>query len=265
MKFLGIDFGWLSGPSGLCCLSWDGKQLHLLNCDRVPSMEESLNWVDRWVSPREPALIAADAPTLIPNRSGMRLPDRLTHSYFHRDRAGCYPANTMRPFAQRTIELGLSLERRGFRHAPALQPREPGRYQIEVFPHPAIVHLFGLNRILKYKKGKLRDRAVELNRLRRYILDVLPTLEPRLNLVASSTAESCWPLGNWDERSLSGKELKAIEDQLDGIICAYVAAHWWYWGRARNWVLGDATTGYIVVPAPINGIKAGVAPRSYNF
>jgi pyridoxamine 5'-phosphate oxidase len=27
-----------------------------------------------------------------------------------------------------------------------------------------------------------------------------------------------------------------------------VAAHWWYWGRERNDVLGDAATGYIVVP-----------------
>ncbi|MDY6786422.1 MAG: DUF429 domain-containing protein [Cyanobacteriota bacterium] len=250
MKFLGIDFGWISGPSGLCCLSWDNGQLHLKSCDRVPNLEECLHWVDRWVSPGEPALIAADAPTLIPNRSGMRLPDRLSHSLFHRYHAGCYPANAMRPFAQHTIALGLSLEQRGFRHAPEIEPQHPGRYQIEVFPHPAMVHLFNLERILKYKKGKLRDRAVELNRLRGYILDILPTLEPAFNL---ASATSCLALGEWDARSLTGKELKAIEDQLDGIICAYVAAYWWYWGKARNWVLGDETTGYIVVPAPING------------
>jgi predicted RNase H-like nuclease len=251
VKFLGIDFGWISGPSGLCCLGWENLQLHLLDCDRAPNLEESLIWVDRWVTPTEPALIAVDAPTLIPNSSGMRLPDRLSHTYFHRYHAGCYPANAMRPFAQQTMELGLRLERRGFRHAPTIEPQHPGRYQIEVFPHPAIVHLFDLNRILKYKKGKLRDRALELNRLRQYILDVLPTLEPSLDLT-SAAAVSCFPLLEWDARSLSGKQLKAIEDQLDGIICAYVAAHWWYWGLARNWVLGDATTGYIVVPAPIH-------------
>jgi predicted RNase H-like nuclease len=47
----------------------------------------------------------------------------------------------------------------------------------------------------------------------------------------------------------TGAALKAVEDQLDSLICAYVAAHWWYWGIERNWVLGDATNGYIVIPA----------------
>jgi predicted RNase H-like nuclease len=30
------------------------------------------------------ALIAVDAPTLIPNATGARVPDRLTHKYFGR-------------------------------------------------------------------------------------------------------------------------------------------------------------------------------------
>ena len=58
----------------------------------------------------------------------------------------------------RTVEFGLSLEARGFTHAPVIVPKELGRYQIEVFPHPAIVHLFSLNRILKYKKCTLAER-----------------------------------------------------------------------------------------------------------
>ncbi len=44
-------------------------------------------------------------------------------------------------------------------------------------------------------------------------------------------------------------ELRGIPaDQLDAVLCAYLAAHWWFWGRARNDVLGDSKTGYIVVP-----------------
>ncbi|MCY7392409.1 MAG: hypothetical protein LH647_13285, partial [Leptolyngbyaceae cyanobacterium CAN_BIN12] len=45
-------------------------------------------------------------------------------------------------------------------------------------------------------------------------------------------------------------ELKAVEDQLDSLICAYIAAHWWHWGTERNVVLGDRAEGYIVVPIP---------------
>jgi predicted RNase H-like nuclease len=246
MKFLGIDLGWTSGASGLCCLDWSDGYLQLLDLDRQQTIADILNWVDKWTSPTQPAMIAVDAPTLIPNATGMRLPDKLAHKHFGRYHAGCYPANLGRPFAQRTVDFGLSLEAQGFAHAPVITPQTLGRFQIEVFPHPAIVHLFGLTRILKYKKGTLAERRLELMKLRQHILDTLPTLEPALNFSSVPLCASFLP-----EIAATGAALKAVEDQLDSLICAYVAAHWWYWGSDRNWVLGDATTGYIVVPAPL--------------
>jgi predicted RNase H-like nuclease len=256
MKFIGIDLGWTSGASGLCCLEWSDGSLHLLDLDRQQTTTDILNWVDKWTAPGEPAMIAVDAPTLIPNTTGMRLPDKLTHQHFRHYHAGCYPANLGRPFAQHTIEFGLSLEAKGFSHAPIITPQIPGRYQIEVYPHPAIVHLFGLTRILKYKKGKLSDRRSELLKLHQYILNILPTLTPTLNLSSLCPPSLCGSFPQ--EIPTTGIALKAIEDQLDSLICAYIAAHWWYWGSDRNWVLGDATTGYIVIPAPtINNSKLG--------
>jgi pyridoxamine 5'-phosphate oxidase len=41
---------------------------------------------------------------------------------------------------------------------------------------------------------------------------------------------------------------KTPADQLNAVLCAYLAAHWWCWGRARNDVLGDSKTGRIIVP-----------------
>lgn len=253
MKFLGVDLGWRSQPSGLCCLDWQDGALKLLSLDRLSEFTDVLTWVDTWVPAQAGAIVAVDAPTLIANATGMRLADRLTHQYFGRYHAGSYPANLGSPFAQRTVNFGLSLEERGFTHAPMLQPKQPGRYQIEVFPHPATVHLFGLERILKYKKGRLAERRLELIKLRDYILNTLPTLEPRLDFAAVDygVREELF-----SECPKAGKALKALEDRLDSLICAYVAAHWWYWGLQRNWVLGAATpaeccvTGYIVVPAP---------------
>lgn len=246
IKFLGIDLGWKSGASGLCCLNWQDNQLQLLDLDRRDSIEDILAWVDTFAPPTTPAMIAVDAPTLIPNATGMRLPDKLTHKYFHRFHAACYPANLGRPFAQRTVEFGLSLEARGFAHAPVIEPKKMGRFQIEVFPHPAIVHLFSLERILKYKKGKLSERRVELIKLRQYILDYLPTLEP------------CLKLSDLPEVPFTGLAFKNFEDRLDSIICAYVAAHWWYWGTERNLVLGDYSTGYIVIPAAFNSVNSNL-------
>lgn len=262
MKFLGIDLGWSSGASGLCCLDLKDGQLRLLDLDRKESIAEILTWIDTWVQQEEPAIIAVDAPTLIPNATGMRLPDKLTHKYFGKYHAGCYPANLSLPFAQRTVDFGLALEARGFNHAPEIIPQMPGRYQIEVFPHPAIVHLFQLERILKYKKGKLAERYLELLKLRQHIINILSTLEPAMVLptteIATQNAAIHFILRT-DPSALcplpSALLLKAVEDQLDSLICAYVGAHWWYWGLERNWVLGDRASGYIVIPAPVQAVN----------
>lgn len=237
MRCLGIDLGWSANPSGLCCLELVDRTLTLRDLRRESSIDEILAWVDEYAP--DCAIVAVDAPTIIPNQTGMRLPDRLAHKHFGRYHAGCYPANLGLPFADRTVGVGLSLEARGFEHAPTIEPQLPGRYQIEVFPHPAMINLFQLNQILKYKKGTIAQRKPELERLRQFILERLPQIEPRLQL------ETLPEIPN------KGTELKEIEDQLDSLICAYVAAYWWYWGTEKNRVLGDRASGYIVVPSAL--------------
>ncbi len=243
MKFCGVDLGWVAAPSGLCCLEWRDGCLRAGELARRDRLDEVLAWLQAAIGPEEPGLIAVDAPTLIPNATGMRQPDRLAHQYFGRYHAGCYPANLGRPFAARTLGFGRQLEALGFAHAPELEPQRPGRYQIEVFPHAAIVQLFRLDRILKYKKGRVAERRAELRRLQVLLAEQLPAREPSLT----------WPTGlppdlARDLTTCRGAELKAVEDRLDSLVCAYVAAYWWYWGLARNQVLGDRASGYIVVP-----------------
>ncbi|MEN9218031.1 MAG: DUF429 domain-containing protein, partial [Gloeomargarita sp. DG_2_bins_126] len=68
MRFLGIDLGWTSGPSGLCCLAWEGKALVLVDLDRRQATDAILAWVDTWAPAGQPAGVAVDAPTIIPNR-----------------------------------------------------------------------------------------------------------------------------------------------------------------------------------------------------
>ena len=240
MRFLGIDLGWQSGGSGVCCLQCSAAGLELVTLEHFASRADVLAWIDCQVAPDEPALIAVDAPTLIPNETGMRICDRLAHRYFGKYDAGCYPANRDRPFAAALIDFGLALEARGFSHAPTMIPQLPGRYQIELFPHPATIHLFRLARILKYKKGRIADRCQALDQLRSLQISTFPTLTPALLL--SPPDLPIVPTG--------GKAFKIVEDQLDSVTCAYAGAHWWWWGLARNWVLGDGASGYIVVPAP---------------
>jgi predicted RNase H-like nuclease len=41
---------------------------------------------------------------------------------------------------------------------------------------------------------------------------------------------------------------KQFDDLLDGILCAYLAYYYWYWGEEGSWVVGDLNTGYVTLP-----------------
>lgn len=236
--FIGVDLGWRSGASGVCCLLLKGDKLQLTRLCCQPDLDSVLALIDEVAPTDVPAMVGVDAPLIIPNEKGMRSPDRLAHKYFGKFHAGCYPANQNSPFATRLTQFSRDLTSRGFCHATALEPQVSGRYQIEVFPHPATIQLFNLPRILKYKKGRLAERAKGLNQLRDLILERLPVHEPMLTELALPMIPT------------TGKAMKAVEDQLDSVLCAYVSAYWWYWGLTRNHVLGSEADGYIVIPCP---------------
>jgi pyridoxamine 5'-phosphate oxidase len=208
--------------------------LRLAKLDRLADPDDVLQWVA--AEARECAGIGIDAPIVIPNASGMRVADRLAHSLYGKFHAGAYPASRARGFWKRTTGLSTQLARMGFAHGDELPPKTPCRFQVEVHPHAAAVQLFKLEQIVKYKKGTLAARAAALQCLRTLMLERLPRLTPSLSL------------GSLPEIPTRGKELKEVEDQLDAVLAAYIVAHWWYWGRERNDVLGNAKLGYIVVP-----------------
>jgi len=249
--FLGIDLGWLSGASGLCCLVGDGDKLQLQELHRESSLDAVLAWVDQWLPESRPGLVAVDAPTIIPNTQGMRTCDRQAHQLLGKYQAGCYPANQSLGFAARTVGFSQALQQRRFNHAPLIVPKQPGRYQIEVFPHASSIGFFNLSKIIKYKKGRLQSRQAGLGQLRQLILNRLPILDPPLTI---SHLPEIPP-------QVSLKTLKAMEDQLDALLCAYTGAYWWAWGLEKNRVLGGPQfnpepnspqayldTGFIVVP-----------------
>lgn len=228
-RFVGVDLGWYGKPSGLASLEWRGRRLIQRNIARLESLEEILDWIDAEAGAN--AVVAVDAPLVIVNPTGIRPAERGLNADFRRFHAGCHAANLGRPFARYVTAFSARLEDRGYLHGTGLLPKQAGRFQIEVHPHAAMVALFGLDRIVKYKRGRRADRAKELQRLRR-LIQSLPDLECDLPKIPVA--------GN----------LKPAEDQIDAVLCAYIAAHWWRWAANRNRLYGTAEEGYIVVPSP---------------
>jgi predicted RNase H-like nuclease len=228
--FLGVDLGWYGKPSGLASLELDSKALVLRDIARLEDTGDILRWLKAQAGTGS-AVVAVDAPLVIRNRTSIRDAERELNSEFRRFDAGCHAANLGRPFAKNVLSFSRRLSALGFRHGAEMTARQPGRFQIEVHPHAAIVNLFDLPRIVKYKRGRRAARATELDRLRNLMLEHLPLLDPPLSLVLPER-------GN----------LKPMEDQIDAVLCAYIAAHWWFWAAQRNRVYGYGESGYIVVP-----------------
>jgi predicted RNase H-like nuclease len=233
--FIGVDLGWYGKPSGLASIEQTEGGLKLKSVDRIEGHSQVIEWVVREAG--RDSVVAVDAPLVIPNRTGIREAESELNRDFRRFHAGCHAANLGRPFAEKVVAFASALSGAGFRHGPDMNARATGRFQIEVHPHAASVSLFRLPRIVKYKRGLRAPRARGLGELREMLISGLGELDPPL---VGLTLPEVPSSGN----------LKPAEDRIDAVLCAYIAAYWWFWGRERNRVYGTARGGYIVVPSP---------------
>ena len=186
MRFVGIDLAWSPrNRSGGAVISADGRLL--CATATLGDDEEILDFVGSLTPNGVAGLIAVDAPLAVPNETGSRPCDRQVAAVFGPFQAGPYPANR-RNLARYGGLRGEAITQRlkplGFHHNPDISLREAGRRVIEVFPHPATVSLFNLDRTLKYKARPGRSypfRWRELSRLRDHLAG-LGDADPPLRL-----------------------------------------------------------------------------------
>lgn len=239
MLLLGLDLAWGErNPDGLCLVRATRGRAEILASERTQGDEALLAWVRRALGPpsaRRQAFAAVDAPLVCPNLTGARPVDRLTHRLFARFHAGCYPANLGKCPRPARIRARLATEL-GFNVGWGLPPAVP-RAAAEVYPHPALVRMLGLPRIIKYKKGPVPARREEWQRLQRLLGAWLRREHPE------------WVRNAALRDLLAGALAKDREDRLDAFVCALIA-HWhWKHGGERSEVIGDDQTGFILLPA----------------
>lgn len=248
--FIGVDLAWSSrNPTGLAALRWDGDTATLI--EPLPeavaySDEEIAAYINSAVS-QEGVVIAIDAPLTVPNERGRRLGETALNAVFARFHAGAHPANRTRLASYnggrlRGEALLAHLAALGVRHDPVLSPQLRTRQAFEAYPHPAMVTLFRLGGVLKYKAkpGIPHVQRLAAFRLYQQHLSRLRTSVPALRLPRSLLAKP--------HLLKKGKALKAYEDQLDAVFCAYLALYYWWWGAERCHIFGNAEQGYMIAP-----------------
>jgi predicted RNase H-like nuclease len=255
VHYLGIDLAWGErSRTGLAVLGPTGR---LLASTSVVSDDEIADVLAPWTSgtgapgrgrPAATAgLVAAvDAPLVVPNLTGRRPCEAQVSAAFRRYSAGAYPANRSNPLFAPEPRAARLARRFGWQIDPATPVTSSTTLALEVYPHPAMVALFGLDTVIPYKLKAGR----ELPALRASYERLLEHLEATCGGLLDLPGNGRWAQVRATAAGATRKsELGRIEDEVDAILCAYLA---WMWvhERASLTVWGDVREGYIVTPFP---------------
>ncbi|UZN03042.1 GNAT family N-acetyltransferase [Cellulomonas sp. S1-8] len=240
VRYVGLDLAWgRTARTGIAVLDDAGRLVH---SSSVRTDDEIADVLEQHTAGQR-VVAAIDAPLVVPNLTGRRVGEVLVTRHFGRFDAGAHSSNRSHPHFDPPRAQTLA-DRHGWDVDPAVRPAPGVSVAIEVYPHPAMVVLFGLGRVLPYKGKHRRGLDVRraawvalLDHVERVAGDVLGLggnvrwAEVRAEVVAAERAAV----------------LERLEDEVDAIVCAYLA---WLWETEpeRMVVLGSSTEGYIVVP-----------------
>lgn len=234
----GIDLAWLSSRNPTA-IAWGDISDQTLRLTRV--VEHILGTkalTQQLESGPELTGVAIDAPLIIVNNSGCRACEKAVSREYGGRKSSCHPSNLGRHPNADSVALAGWLDQAGHQHLG----RTCGRWQLECYPHPAIIEIFGLKERHLYKKGTVATRRNGQVQLAHMLLSL------STSTVLSLHVDSEWSHYFSEEhiRRLRGTSLKHNEDILDSILCLYIAGL--YQIGIADKVFGNSTEGYIYVP-----------------
>lgn len=192
-------------------------------------------------------ILAIDQPTVVPNAAGARPVDRVAAALMSWSGGGVQPAYR----GKATLfgdgaPIWRFLAALGFRDDPeAAATASAGGFVMEVFPAMALL-------ALDPAFLAVRGAGPRYNPARKTFR------QEAWRAVGSAAAREARRLGYvqaaaWcDALDLENKPRKSLQDDLDALLCALVAARWRR-ERASCAMLGDLGTGYIVAPVSAPG------------
>lgn len=232
----GVDLAWKSekNPSAIAIGTLSSSEL------LVDSVLPAIYGINPVLSALQEVVglsgVAIDAPLIIKNEAGQRNCEKELGRAYGSRKAAAHTSNaTLYPGAK-SVEISNHLSHMGFSHL------ERERWQIECYPHPALIEIFNLDERLKYKKGRVSEKKYGQLQLSRLIRQLATSPILVLNISVSIAKH----LNESYIASLAGQNLKSNEDVLDAIICLYIAALYSIGGMGSYF--GSIQDGYIWVP-----------------
>lgn len=235
MHFVGLDLAWGErNQTGVAVVDVDGRLLHIGSARDDASI---LAAIAPFTS--DPCVVAIDAPLIVANPTGHRPAEIAFNRDFQRFEAGARPAFSAKPELKnpRAARLASVL------HLDIDPASCADRRAIEVYPHPATVVLFDLDKTIKYKRGRFEDRQRGLLTLMT-LIEGLDRAKPRLR----AHHNTAWvQIRERVEAATRPSQLDREEDPIDAVVCAYVGLYRHH-RPSDVTVYGDYAGGYIVTP-----------------
>jgi len=215
---LGWDAAWTPHGSGAWCgVEWTGRKKGTVRFwEKTPTGREALTErLNTHLTETAPDLVAIDMPIAEEMVTGYREADRQTTKSF--SRYGC-PVHS--PLPDRPGEWGNDCMQvvvsHGYRLSASLG--HTSRFVAEVYPHSALLEMLRLTYRFPYKVSRAKSYWPELSpdqarkKAKRHLRKIFHRLAEEIDLPA------------WEEVEPAvrpARELKAFEDRLDALICAW--------------------------------------------
>jgi predicted RNase H-like nuclease len=245
--YIGFDSAWTDNPKApgaICAVGIENGNPTRFHAPQLVSFDQALTFIQKTRSETGVTLIALDQPTVVPNLISMRPVERVAASLVSWLGGGVQPSNRgRRGMFCDASPIWRFLTALGAEESPELaRTAGNGLYLMEVFPALALASLdtrfFGRMSAPRYNPARKKTFLMA---------DWVHVAE-----VAAREADlvGCKELMEWCRAAgRNAHPRKADQDRLDSALCALIALHWRLRPREASLLLGDLTTGYMVLPA----------------
>ncbi|MGD9657527.1 MAG: DUF429 domain-containing protein [Methylocystis sp.] len=244
--YIGFDSAWtdnLEAPGAICSVGIENERPVWFHTPELMCFDQALTFFQQVRSETGVTLIALDQPTVVPNSTGMRPVERVAASLIGWLGGGVQPSNRRRlgVFCDASPIWGFLSELKAEEQPEQARSADRGLHLIEVFPTLALASLddgfFGRRRAPKYNPIRGTFRSCDWKRV--------------TNSAQKQARQfGCEELAEWHRAAEEiPQPRKSDQDKLDSALCVLTAMHWRLRPRESSMILGDLSSGYMVLPA----------------
>ncbi len=261
--YIGFDSAWTDNaksPGAICAVGIENGHPSQFHAPQLVSFDQALTFIRNVRSDNGNTLIALDQPTVVPNLTGMRPVERTAASLLSWLGGGVQPSNRGRlgMFCNASPIWRFLRELRAVEDPEKARVATGGLYLMEVFPALALASL-GVEFF-----GRLRGPRYNPDRWKTFRADDWVRVAEAA--AQESQALGCEELARWcRDTGRIARLRKAHQDMMDSALCVLIALRWRLRPRGESLLLGDLTTGYMVMPAsPAVRERLTVAGRRFS-